>query len=168
MCSDLASGELATAIHEVDADGPQALFCLEKYYSELVHRFEEDFDPASQADLLREDFAPPVGAFLVARTGGQLVGCGGLTTFSPGVGFITRMWVAPSARGCGLGHRILEALERCALVLGFGKVRLDTNKVLTEAQAMYRKEGYREIERFTHHPHAHLWFEKSLSDSGDG
>ena len=41
-------------------------------------------------------------------------------------------------------------------------VRLDTNKALVEAIAMYRSSGYREIPRFNTEPFAHHWFEKTL------
>jgi hypothetical protein len=41
-------------------------------------------------------------------------------------------------------------------------VRLDTNGALTEAIALYRSAGYREVEPFNDNPYAHHWFEKPL------
>ena len=41
-------------------------------------------------------------------------------------------------------------------------LRLDTNRALTEALALYRAAGFEEIERFNDEPHAHHWFAKSL------
>ena len=41
-------------------------------------------------------------------------------------------------------------------------LRLDTNRALTEAHALYRSEGYREIARFNDNPYADHWFEKRL------
>jgi ribosomal protein S18 acetylase RimI-like enzyme len=72
------------------------------------------------------------------------------------------MWVADSARGLGIGRRLLGELERRAAEHGGTVVRLDTNKALTEAIAMYRSAGYREIEAFNAEPYAHHWFEKRL------
>ena len=46
--------------------------------------------------------------------------------------------------------------------MGLTILRLDTNSALTEAQVLYRKEGYREVERFNDNPYAHHWFEKRL------
>jgi ribosomal protein S18 acetylase RimI-like enzyme len=46
--------------------------------------------------------------------------------------------------------------------MGFSVVRLDTNKSLTEAQALYRKLGYREIGRYNDNPYASHFFEKLL------
>ena len=42
-------------------------------------------------------------------------------------------------------------------------VRLDTNRSLTEAQALYRSAGYVEVPRFNDEPYAHHWFEKRLA-----
>jgi ribosomal protein S18 acetylase RimI-like enzyme len=99
---------------------------------------------------------------MVARLHGSHIGCGALHTLEPGVGEIKRMWVAPQARGLGVARRLLDALEGHARKLGMGRVRLDTNRALTQAQSMYRKAGYCEIERFNDNPYADFWFEKEL------
>ena len=72
------------------------------------------------------------------------------------------MWIAPDARGLGLGRRLLEELENEAKRHGFHVVRLDTNATLDEALALYRSSGYREIARFNDNPYAQHWFEKTL------
>jgi ribosomal protein S18 acetylase RimI-like enzyme len=72
------------------------------------------------------------------------------------------MWVASSARGLGVGRRLLAELERRAADHGSRAVRLDTNATLTEAIAMYRSAGYNEIDAFNDEPYAHHWFEKQL------
>ena len=72
------------------------------------------------------------------------------------------MWVASDARGLGLARRMLRELEDHARQSGAKVLRLDTNKVLKEAQAMYRREGYAEINSFNDNPYAHHWFEKKL------
>ena len=72
------------------------------------------------------------------------------------------MWVAPAARGTGLGRRLLADLEARARDHGCTRVRLDTNRTLTEAIALYRTSGYREVAAFNDEPYAHHWFEKTL------
>ena len=47
--------------------------------------------------------------------------------------------------------------------MGLATIRLDTNKALVEAHALYRKAGYREVARFNDNPYAHHWFEKALA-----
>jgi ribosomal protein S18 acetylase RimI-like enzyme len=70
--------------------------------------------------------------------------------------------VAPAARGLGLGRRLLGALESRAAAAGSRTVRLDTNRTLTEAIALYRSVGYREVTPFNDQPYADHWFERRL------
>ena len=72
------------------------------------------------------------------------------------------MWVAPQARGLGLGRRLLQELERHAREAGVATLRLETNRTLVEAIALYRRAGYREVDAFNDEPYAHHWFEKRL------
>src|SRR5919197_1253585 len=58
---------------------------------------------------------------------------------------IKRMWVAESVRGLGIGRRLLTELEACAKRSGARAVRLETNRALTEAIALYRSAGFREV-----------------------
>jgi ribosomal protein S18 acetylase RimI-like enzyme len=73
------------------------------------------------------------------------------------------MWVAPEARGLGLGRRLLQELERHARDTGVEVLHIETNRALTEAIELYRSSGYREVEAFNDEPYAHHWFEKRLS-----
>lgn len=147
-------------IEKEPADSQDAVYCLDAYFRELDERFETGFDRARGAP---EATAPNgSGCFMLARLEGRPVGCGVLKALDPGTAEIKRMWVAPDVRCLGLSRRLLEALEAHALRSGFTRVRLDTNRVLTQAQALYRKAGYREIARYNDNPYAHLWFEKDL------
>jgi ribosomal protein S18 acetylase RimI-like enzyme len=98
----------------------------------------------------------------VARLDGDPVGCGALKRVDERAGEIKRVWVAKSACGLGIARRMLWRLEAAALEMGLATLRLDTNKALTEARALYRSDGYREVERFNDNPYAHHWFEKRL------
>jgi ribosomal protein S18 acetylase RimI-like enzyme len=73
------------------------------------------------------------------------------------------MWVSPDVRGLGLGRRMLTELEKQAAAHGSEVLRLETNQNLTEAVALYRAAGYREVPAFNTEPYAHHWFEKPLT-----
>jgi ribosomal protein S18 acetylase RimI-like enzyme len=75
------------------------------------------------------------------------------------------MWVARSARGLGLGRRLLAELEEHAARNGATVVRLETNRALTEAISLYRSAGYAEVEPFSREKYAHHWFEKAIGGS---
>jgi ribosomal protein S18 acetylase RimI-like enzyme len=72
------------------------------------------------------------------------------------------MWVADSARGLGLGRRLLGALEAEVVRSGAPAARLETNRVLTEAISLYRSAGYVEVPAFNDEPFADRWFQKEL------
>ena len=128
-------------------------------------RFEHGFDPGRSIPADANQLVPPAGVFLVARSCGQPLGCGALKTGAGSIGEIKRMWVAPAARGQGVGRRLLEALEGHARHLGLAVLHLETNRTLHEAQALYRRHGYREVAPFNAEPYAHHWFEKRLDRS---
>jgi len=93
---------------------------------------------------------------------GDPVGCGALRFGDAGVTEIKRMWLSQSVRGLGLGRRLLGELERHAHDHGARLVRLDTNHVLAEAIALYRRAGYAQVPAFNDERHADHWFEKRL------
>lgn len=150
------------AVAPEDPSSPAAQACLAAYFAEIDERFETGWDPAAGIRLEPADMAPPRGLLLLARLDGEPVGCGVLWHHGGGVADAKRMWVAPRARGLGLGRRLLAELERHARDAGVRTLRLDTNRALTEAIGLYRAAGYEEIERFNDEPHAHHWFAKAL------
>jgi len=142
-------------------DSADARQCLAAYFRELAVRFETGFDPAKAIPVNADEVTPPAGVFVIARLGGQPIGCGALKVKDRNIGEIKRMWVRADARGLGVGRRLLETLETLAREFGLRTLRLDTNHTLKEAQALYRTCGYREVEPFNDEPYAHHWFEKA-------
>ena len=167
LVTALATADLlvraATVVPEpVPAGGQLAQQAVGHYFAELQQRFSDGFEAAEQSAHDVEALSPPGVVFVVAVSDGEPVACGGVQTIGPGTAEIKRMWVHPEWRGAGLGSRLLSRLEDCAGELDRQRIRLDTNDTLTEAIAMYRRAGYREIERYNDNPYARLWFEKRL------
>jgi DNA-binding MarR family transcriptional regulator/GNAT superfamily N-acetyltransferase len=161
----IASG-IRIGIEPVDSD--DAAWCLQNYYAELARRFDSGFDPTRSISASAAELTPPAGYFFVARSSAEPVGCGALKIKDGRVGEIKRMWVDTSARGLGVGQRVLLALEQKARQLGLRLLRLETNQTLKEAQALYRRNGYREVPAFNDEPYAHHWFEKKLRQPSPG
>jgi putative acetyltransferase len=67
---------------------------------------------ANHFGLDPEDVAEGRGAFLVVRLDGTPVGCGAVRLLDAETGELKRMYVAPAARGTGLGRRLVLALYR--------------------------------------------------------
>ena len=160
---------LSSAVHvDVENPGsPAARYCLQHYFDELAARFESGFDPARSISAEVTELTPPKGFFLLATLHGEPVGCGALKCHAE-YGEIKRMWVEPATRGLGIGKRVLHQLEHLARERRIPVLRLETNKALIEAQALYKSNGYREVRPFNDEPYAHHWFEKSLAPRRSG
>jgi DNA-binding MarR family transcriptional regulator/GNAT superfamily N-acetyltransferase len=145
-----------------DPRSTDAQWCLEQYVQELNERFDAGWDPARSISAHAHEMTPPAGLFLVASLRQEPVGCGALKFHGDAPAELKRMWVSPQVRGLGLGRRLLSELERHAREAGVTVLRLETNRALTEAVALYRRSGYQEVAAFNDEPYAHHWFEKRL------
>lgn len=90
-----------------------------------------------------EEFLPPSGVFLAARRDGEVIGCGGICRLEEAVAELRRMYVAPAARGLGVGRRLLAELESEARALGYSSIRLETGFRQEEAIGLYESAGFR-------------------------
>jgi DNA-binding MarR family transcriptional regulator/GNAT superfamily N-acetyltransferase len=152
----------AIEIRRVDPNGPDARSCVRAYFAELDRRSESGFDATAGISAEPHEVTPPAGLFLVAYLYGEPVGSGAVKHHPGEPSEIKRMWVAESARGLGIARRILAELEAEAVRSGASAARLETNKALMEAIALYRSAGYIEVPAFNDEPFAHHWFEKRL------
>lgn len=151
-------------IRPTDPEHPDAVRCMKKYYAELGRRSDGGFDPAAGVSADPHELRPPAGVFLVAYLHGDPVGCGALKEYGGGPSYIKRMWVDDRVRGIGVGRRLLGALEAYAASQGVRVTRLETNRLLVEAIALYRSAGYVEVAPFNDEPFSHHWFEKRLAE----
>lgn len=157
-----ALGQDRIEIREADPRSPQAIHCLTQYYAELERRFDTGFDVNLSRDPDATDMIRPRGVFLLALSDGLPIGCVGLKGSGGPLAEIKRLWVSPAARGLKLATRLMENTEDIARALGITTLRLDTNSALPEAAALYRKTGWREIDRFNDDPYPDMFFEKTL------
>lgn len=152
----------AVVVRREAPNSADARWCLAEYFREIAQRFETGFNPL-EGNVVRDDeMTPPAGFFFVARLDGRPVGCGALKRVDETTGEIKRMWTAPAARGVGVASRIIETIEATARQSGLSALRLDTNRTLKEAHALYRKLGFAEVAAFNDNPYAHHWFRKGL------
>jgi GNAT superfamily N-acetyltransferase len=156
---------LTAASVEIDAadpEHPDARYCLAEYVAELNRRSDRGFDPTVGATMLPAEVRPPAGRFFVAYLHGDPIGCGAVKLHDQEPAELKRMWIAPGARGLGLGRRLLETLEAGARDGGARVAHIETSAVLTEALALYRSAGWIEVARFNDEPFADHWLEKRL------
>lgn len=103
-------------------------------------------------------YAPPTGAMILARNDqGIAVACIAVRPLAssaylsgdPAPGCeIKRMWVAPLARGAGLGHTLMRESIAFARGAGYTLIKLDTSADMAAAQACYRRAGFEIAPRY--------------------
>ncbi|RKN75552.1 GNAT family N-acetyltransferase [Streptomyces klenkii] len=156
---------------------PEAVALMREYMTEVADRWflmhggrtttPEEVE-GYVAEEAHDDLDPPRGVLLVARQGGDAVGCLGLRWFDRGRGTaeLKRMFVRPAARGRGAAPALLAAAEAVAREWGAGRIVLDTRKDLVEAQALYARHGFVPVPRYNtveDNPYAEVWMGKELS-----
>jgi DNA-binding MarR family transcriptional regulator/GNAT superfamily N-acetyltransferase len=150
-------------LRQVDPETPDAQRCLRAYVAELNRRSpQRGFDPRKGATAEPHEVRPPNGTFVVVYLRGEAIGCGAVKHHPGKVSDIKRMWLAESARGLGLGRRLLEHLEQLAREHGSREAHIETSDVLPEAVTLYRSAGYLEVPPFNDEPFADRWFAKPL------
>jgi DNA-binding MarR family transcriptional regulator len=153
----------AVQISPVDPEHRDARYCVAEYVAELNRLSTRGFDPSVGATALPHELRPPAGQFFVVYLHGEAIGCGGVKHHPDAPAEIKRMWLAPEARGLGLGRRLLETLEECARHSGARVAHIETSAILTQALALYRSSGWVEVPPFNDEPFADHWFEKELA-----
>lgn len=149
-------------VEPVDAHSAEALALVQDYLDEIGPMFPDGLDPAQSVTAEPDEMTPPRGAFLVVRDDdGTAIGCGGVKLLDTRTAELKRIWLAPRARGCGLGAVLLAALEDAARDLGATVGRLDTNAKFGSALAMFRAHGWQEVEPYNRNAYATHWFGKS-------
>lgn len=142
---------------------PLARKCLEQLARELRERIPGGSrSPRPTTPSIEATKAPP-GAFVVAVLDERPVGCIALEPDRGGkAGHVKHLWVSPDVRRLGVGRRLLERLETHARERGIRCLRIEANRALPEAQALYRACGYLEIPARGDGPRSERAFEKRL------
>lgn len=139
-------------------DDPAALRALMGEFmtwnlAELARHLDHDLSATAIVDAMMADlgaYRPPRGATVLAHdAGGRLVGTCFLRLVRPDgpapAGEIKRLYVAPAARGHGLGRRLMDAIMDRAREMGVKTLLLDTGVYLTSAVRLYESLGFTDI-----------------------
>ncbi len=86
----------------------------------------------------------------IAERDGAIVGAVFLVARSKTTAQLRLLYVEPSARGLGLGRRLVQECTRFARQARYRKIALWTNSVLVSARKIYEAEGYRLVEETKH------------------
>lgn len=143
---DPRPGDLGWIIHR------QAVMYAQEYgwnqdYEALVAQiladFVRSFDPAREAAWIAEIDGRMVGSIFLVRGD------------APGVGKLRLLYVEPETRGRGVGAMLVQACVERARGVGYGRLDLWTNSVLTAARRLYQRAGFVLVEEEPHQAFGH-------------
>ncbi|QXH53224.1 helix-turn-helix domain-containing GNAT family N-acetyltransferase [Pseudomonas fakonensis] len=106
---------------------------FEALVAQIVSEYLRDYDPASDHCWIAEKNGKAIGSVFVVRHDA--------TTAK-----LRMLYVDASARGLGIGNRLIDEALRFARQAGYARMILWTTSVLTDARRLYQKAGFELVE----------------------
>lgn len=141
--------EIKPAIFPEDLERVVAIF-REYVASPSVSLDFQDYE--AEFASLPGKYAPPEGRLLLAWKDGAVVGCAALRKVDGSLCEMKRVYIRSTARGEGLGRRLIESILAEARVAGYTRICLDVLPEFIAAQGIYQSLGFQPAPPITFNP----------------
>jgi len=137
---DLQSGDVGWIVHR------QGVLYAQEY------GWDETFEGllAEIAGAFVKNFNCKMERCWVAEREGEIVGSVFLVRHSDALAKLRLLYVEPSARGLGIGRRLVDECVRFARAKGYNTLTLWTNDVLVSARRIYEAAGFKLVNQERH------------------
>lgn len=115
---------------------------FEGLVAEIVGSFIQNYDQRRERCWIAERDEQVVGSVFLVRETDEL-------------GKLRLLYVEPAARGLGIGAKLVHECVHTARQLGYRRLTLWTNDVLTAARAIYQRAGFQLTASEPHHSFGH-------------
>jgi len=129
-------------IVRTDAQNPEFKKLVQLLNSELAKR-DGDTHPLSQFNTIAN-----LKYVVLAFKEGHAIACGAISRYEFEAMEIKRMYVSPEVRGQRIGEKMLSDLESWTRELGITKCILFTGSKQPEANKLYQRNGYKQIQKY--------------------
>ena len=119
-------------------------------------------------ESMYETYQKPNAVYFVVESDGKIIGGAGIDRLENAeetICELQKMYFLPEARGLGVGSKMIELCLQKAKEFGFKKCYLETMPFMVDAQKLYKKSGFYNIDGFmgnTGHTYCSVWMLKDL------
>ena len=163
---------MSEAFRDISPDAPELQPIISGLFAEYAARYGDYLSRDAEVEL-SEWYLPPQGLFIVLEREGEIIATGAYKPKDRHTAEIKRIWTHRRLRQQGLAAKVVQELERRAVLAGYSHIYLTTGFRQPEAVKLYLSQGYeaqfdltRDPEEYSQPPYdGRLRFTKALAVS---